>query len=146
MARSWRFVAPILMSAVLLGQSAGAAIAVTQVRHALLERHQTVEQARAVRRQESRLQRDLRRQIAAFERTSRRPEGPGARSENVRVPATNDAIDRLLVLARTRLQRLDPWARHRLAGLPIPYRSLQSWVRKARLFPARPPPAVPTTY
>jgi len=146
MARSWRFVAPILMSAVLLGQSAGAAIAVTQVRHALLERHQAVEQARAVRRQESRLQRDLRRQIAAFERTSRRPEGPGARSENVRVPATNDAIDRLLVLARARLRRLDPWARHRLGRLHTRYRSLQSWLDSAGIFRTCPVPAFTTIY
>src|SRR4051794_13744958 len=146
MARSWRFVAPIVMTGVLITQAVGTATALTPVRHALLERHETVEQARAVRRQEALLERDLLQRIAAFERTSRRPEGPGARSEDVRVPATNAAIDSLLVLARTRLQRLDPWARHRLAGLPIPYRSLQSWVRKARLFPARPPPAVPTTY
>src|SRR5215470_7395956 len=103
MARSWRFVAPIVLAAAMWMQFAGTAAAVTPVRHALLERHQTVEQARALRRQEAQLQRDLRRRIAAFERTSRRPAGPGARNEDVRVPATNSAIDRLLVLARTRL-------------------------------------------
>ena len=93
MVRSWRFVAPIVMAAVLLTQSAGSAIAVTRVRHALLERHQTVEQSRAVRRQENRLTSGLRRQIATFQRTSQRPHGPGARSEDVRVPATNAAIE-----------------------------------------------------
>ena len=46
MARNWRFVAPIVMLAVLLMQPAGSASAVTPVRHALLERHQTVEQAK----------------------------------------------------------------------------------------------------
>src|SRR4029078_8415406 len=127
MARSWRFVAPMVMAALLVTLFAHASIAVTPVRHVLLERHQTVEQARAIRRQEARLERALRRRIVAFERTSRRPEGPGARVEDGRVSATNAAIARLLVLARTRLKRLDPWSRHRLAALHIRYRSLQSW-------------------
>jgi murein DD-endopeptidase MepM/ murein hydrolase activator NlpD len=146
MPRSWRFVAPVLVAAVLLTQSGSAASAVTPVRHALLERHQTVEQARAVRRQEAQLERDLRIRIAAFERTVQRPEGPGARSENVRVPATNDAIDRLLVLARSRLRRLDPWARHRLAALHTRYRSLQSWLDSAGIFRACPVPSFTTIY
>jgi murein DD-endopeptidase MepM/ murein hydrolase activator NlpD len=146
MARSWRFVAPVVLAAAFWTQSAGTATAVTPVRHALLERHQTVEQARALRRQEAQLQRDLRRRIAAFERTSRRPAGPGARSEDVRVPATNHAIDRLLVLARTRLRRLDPWARHRLAALHTRYRSLQSWLDSAGIFRACPVPAFITIY
>jgi murein DD-endopeptidase MepM/ murein hydrolase activator NlpD len=146
MARSWRFVAPIAIGAVLLTQSAGPASGVTRVRHALLERHQTVEQARAVRRQETRVEADLRVQIAAFERTSRRPEGPGSRSEDVRVPATNAAIDRLLELARGRLHRLDPWARHRLATLHTRYRSLQSWLDREGIFRACPVPAFTTIY
>ncbi|HJX06911.1 MAG TPA: M23 family metallopeptidase [Actinomycetota bacterium] len=146
MARSWRFVAPIVMTGVLITQAVGTATALTPVRHALLERHETVEQARAVRRQEALLERDLLQRIAAFERTSRRPEGPGARSEDVRVPATNAAIDSLLVLARTRLQRLDPWARHRLAELHIRYRSLQSWLDNAGIFRTCPVPAFTTIY
>ncbi len=146
MARSWRFVAPRVMAALLITLFAQPSIAVTPVRHALLERHQTVEQARAVRRQEARLERALRRQIAAFERTSRRPERPGARSEDVRVPATNAAIDRMLVLARTRLRRLDPWARHRVAALHMRYRSLQSWLDSAGIFRTCPVPAFTTIY
>jgi murein DD-endopeptidase MepM/ murein hydrolase activator NlpD len=146
MARNWRFVAPIVMLAVLLMQPAVSASAVTPVRHALLERHQTVEQARSVRRQEAQLERNLRIQIAAFERTSRRPEGPGSRSEDVRVPATNTAIDRLLVLARGRLRRLDPWARHRLSTLHTRYRSLQSWLDREGIFRACPVPAFTTIY
>src|SRR4029079_17599974 len=104
------------------------------------------EQARAVRQQEARLERALRRQIAAFERTSRRPETPRARSEDVRVPATNAAIDRMLVLARTRLRRLDPWARHRVAALHMRYRSLQSWLDSAGSFRPCPAPGAPTIY
>ncbi|HEV8088158.1 MAG TPA: M23 family metallopeptidase [Actinomycetota bacterium] len=146
MARSWRFVAPIVMAAVLLTLSVGSAIAVTRVRHALLERHQTVEQSRAVRRQENRLKSDLRRQIATFQRTSQRPHGPGARSEDVRVPATNAAIDRLLVFARSRLRRLDPWARHRLAALHTRYRSLQSWLDHEGIFRTCPVPSFTTIY
>jgi murein DD-endopeptidase MepM/ murein hydrolase activator NlpD len=146
MPRSCRFVAPMLLATALLMQSGGAANAVTQVRHALLERHQTVEQARAVRRQEAQLERDLRIRIAAFERTARRPEGPGARVEDVRVPATNEAIDGLLVLARSRLRRLDPWARHRLAALRTRYRSLQSWLDSSGIFRACPVPSFTTIY
>src|SRR6185295_1660547 len=122
MARSWRFVAPIVLVALVMTQGASSAAAVTRVRHALLERHQTVEQAREIRRQEARLGADLRRRIAAFERTARRPESVGARTEDVRVPATNAAIERLLVLARARLRKLDPWARHRVAVLRSRYR------------------------
>lgn len=146
MARSWRFVAPTVMATVLLMQPSGSASAVTRVRHALLERHQTVEQARSVRRQEAQIEHDLRTQIAAFERTSRRPEGPGSRSEDVRVPATNNAIDRLLVLARGRLRRLDPWGRHRLAALHTRYRSLQSWLDNEGIFRTCPVPAFTTIY
>jgi murein DD-endopeptidase MepM/ murein hydrolase activator NlpD len=146
MARSWRFVAPIAIAAVLLMLPPGPASAVTPVRHALLERHQTVEQARSVRRQEVQLERDLRTRIAAFERTSRRPEGPGSRSEDVRVPATTAAIDRLLVLARGRLRRLDPWARHRLSTLHTRYRSLQSWLDREGIFRTCPVPAFTTIY
>jgi murein DD-endopeptidase MepM/ murein hydrolase activator NlpD len=127
-------------------QAAGSASAVTPVRHALVERHQTVQQARSVRRQEAQLERDLRARIAAFERTSRRPEAPGARSEDVRVPATNAAIDRLLELARGRLRRLDPWARHRLATLHTKYRSLQSWLDNEGIFRMCPVPAFTTIY
>src|SRR3954465_4532622 len=140
MARSWRFVAPIAVLAVLLMQPAGSATAVTRVRHALLERHQTVQQARSVRRQEAELEGALRTRIAAFERTSRRPEGPGSRSGDGRIPATNAAIDRLLVLARARLRRLDPWARHRLATLHMRYRSLPTVLPTPRLSPHRPLP------
>ena len=43
MARSWRFVAPMVMAAMLITLFAQPSIAVTPVRHALLERHQTVE-------------------------------------------------------------------------------------------------------
>jgi murein DD-endopeptidase MepM/ murein hydrolase activator NlpD len=146
MARSWRFVAPIVVLAVLLMQPAGSATAVTRVRHALLERHQTVQQARSVRRQEAELEGALRTRIAAFERTSRRPEGPGSRSEDVRIPATNAAIDRLLVLARARLRRLDPWARHRLATLHMRYRSLQSWLDSQGIFRTCPVPSFTTIY
>src|SRR3954466_14303890 len=146
MARSWRFVALIVMTGVLITQAVGTATALTPVRHALLERHETVEQARAVRRQEALLERDLLQRIAAFERTSRRPEGPGSRSEDVRIPATNAAIDRLLVLARARLARLDPWARHRLATLHMRYRSLQSWLDSQGIFRTCPVPSFTTIY
>ncbi len=144
MPRRWRFAAPILIATVLL--TGTPALAVTPVRHALLERHQTVEQARAVRRQEAQLAHDLRLRIAAFERTVRRPQGPGARGEDVRVPATNHAIGGLLVLARSRLRRLDPWARHRLAVLRTRYRSLQSWLDSAGIFRACPVPSFTTIY
>jgi len=146
MARNWRFAAPILAAALLLTMPIGSASATTRVRHALLERHQTVQQARAVRRQEAQLESDLGTQIAAFERTSRRPQGPGSRGEDVRVPATNAAIDRLLVLARGRLRGLDPWARHRLAALHTRYRSLQSWLDNEGIFRTCPVTAFTTIY
>jgi murein DD-endopeptidase MepM/ murein hydrolase activator NlpD len=146
MARSWRFVAPIVLAALAVTHGASGAVAVTPVRHALLERHQTVEQARGIRRQEARLEADLRRRIAAFERTARRPEGAGARTEDVRAPATNAAIDRLLVLARARLRKLDPWARHRVAALRSRYRSLQTWLDHEGIFRACPVPEYSTIY
>ena len=146
MARNWRFVARIMVVALLLTLPLGSASALTRVRHALLERHQTVQQARAVRRQEAQLRSDLRTRIAAFERTSRRPQGPGSRGEDVRVPATNAAIDRLLFLARGRLRGLDPWARHRLAALHTRYRSLQSWLDNEGIFRTCPVPAFTTIY
>jgi murein DD-endopeptidase MepM/ murein hydrolase activator NlpD len=146
MARNRRFVAPIVAASLLLTLPIGSAFAVTRVRHALLERHQTVQQAQAVRRQEGRLESDLRTQIAAFERTARRPEGPGSRGEDVRVPATNAAIDPLLALARGRLRHLDPWARHRLSALHTRYRSLQSWLDSQGIFRTCPVPAFTTIY
>src|SRR3954469_3155048 len=146
MARSWRFVALIVMTGVLITQAVGTATALTPVRHALLERHETVEQARAVRRQEALLERDLLQRIAALERTSRRPEGPGARSEDVRVPATNAAIDSLLVLPRPRLHRPHPWPPPRLAELHIRYRSLPSWLDNEGIFRTCPVPAFTTIY
>ena len=62
------------------------------------------------------------------------------------MPATNAAIDRLLVLARARLRKLDPWARHRVAALRSRYRSLQTWLDHEGIFRACPVPEYSTIY
>jgi len=127
MARN-RLLTCALTLVVLVGIVGPSAVAVTRVRHALLERHQTVERARAVRRQQTELEVSLRRRIAAMERAAGTSFVTGAHGAEDRRAATLAAADRLLVIARARLRSLDPWARKRLRALRSRYTNLQAWL------------------
>jgi murein DD-endopeptidase MepM/ murein hydrolase activator NlpD len=127
MARN-RFLACALALVVLAGLHGPSAVAVTRVRHALLQRHQTVERARAVRRQQAELEGSLRRRIAAMERAAGTRFVIGAHGSDVRRAETIAAADRLLVIARARLRTLDPRTRKHLRTLRSRYANLQAWL------------------
>jgi murein DD-endopeptidase MepM/ murein hydrolase activator NlpD len=136
-----RIVACALLVAASVGVLGLRASAVTPVRHALIERHQTVELARAVRRQQADLEASLRRRIAAMERASETPFVSGPHAEDVRRPATVAAARRLLVIARARLRSLDPRTRRRLHVLHTRYANLQGWLDQAGILRVCPVPA-----
>jgi len=124
---------------------AGPMHALTPVRHALLERHATVERAREIRHVQAELEADLRRQIAAMAQVARGPAGRDT-GTNDRRPATVEATTRLLEFARARLHSLDPWARTRLRALRARYANLQAWLDREGIFRFCPVPDYGTIY
>ena len=134
-----RVVVAVVLTVVGVG-AVGSATAVTPVRHVLLERHETVERARELRRQQQELEDSLRRRIAAMERAAHAPSAHGVSGEQDRRVGTISATRALLEIARTRLRSLDPWARERLHALRARYSSLQSWLDSEGIFRTCPVP------
>ncbi len=127
MARN-RTIAAALLLVLLVGIGSQSAVAVTRVRHALLERHQTVERAHAIRRQHARLEASLRHRIANMERASETPFVTGQHGSDERRPETVAATDRLLLILRSRLRLLAPRTQQRLRALRSRYTNLQRWL------------------
>jgi len=119
--------------------------AITPVRHALLERHATVERARAVRHVQAQIERDLRRRIRSVEHLAHTPSRLRTEDAGWR-PVLLVASKRLLGLARTRLHHVKAWAHARLRALHANYASTQSWLNQAGIFRACPVPDYMTIY
>jgi murein DD-endopeptidase MepM/ murein hydrolase activator NlpD len=139
MARN-RIVACALLVAALVGVLGPKASAVTPVRQALMERHETVELARAARRAESRREANLRRRIAVMGRASATPHISGAHAESDRGRSTVTA-GRLLVIARDRLHVIERRTRRRLHALHARYANLQAWLDHAGILRVCPVPS-----
>jgi murein DD-endopeptidase MepM/ murein hydrolase activator NlpD len=139
MARN-RFIACALLLAVLMGAVGPSALGVTRVRHALLERHETVERARAVRREQAKLEAHLRHRIEWMERAAGTRFVTGAHGADERRATTVAITNRLLVIARSQLRSLDPHTRRRLHALHHRYASLQNWLNQQGIFRACPVP------
>jgi murein DD-endopeptidase MepM/ murein hydrolase activator NlpD len=127
MARN-RFIACALSCALLAGFGATSASATTRVRHTLLQRHETVERAQALRRHHSRIEAGLRRRIATLERTTDARFVTGLHTRDERRSATVAATQRLLTIARSRLRSLAPRTQRRLRALQAHYANLQRWL------------------
>lgn len=135
-----RIVARALLVAALVGVLGPAASGLTPVRHALTQRHETVELARDARRQLARHEEALRHRIAAMERASQTPSGSGAHTEKDR-GRSSVAAGRLLVIARTRLHAVERRTRRRLHALHARYATLQGWLDRAGILRVCPVPS-----
>jgi murein DD-endopeptidase MepM/ murein hydrolase activator NlpD len=135
-----RFIACALLLAVLVGAVGPSALAVTRVRHALLQRHETVERARAIRKQHATLEASLRREIATLERAADARFVTGHQGSQERRPETIAATHRLLVIARSRLRSIAPRTRKRLRALHAHYSHLQSWLKQQGILRVCPVP------
>ena len=98
------------------------------MRHALQQRHATVERARSLRRQRSRLAGRLRGEISILRRTADSGFIPGPNALDERRDATIRATERRLAIVRSRLRALDPRTERRLRRLHAHYADLQRWL------------------
>jgi murein DD-endopeptidase MepM/ murein hydrolase activator NlpD len=135
-----RFTAPTLVVAIALAAGTSPAAAETQVRHALRQRHETVERAQTLRRHHARLESGLRERIAALQRAADGGFVTGLHAHDERRDATIAGTDRMLAIARSRLRALAPRTRARLRALHAHYDDLQRWLDAEGIFRACPVP------
>ena len=129
----------------LVGIATGPAAAITPVRRALMERHATVEQARAIRRVQAQLEVALRQRIAVMEDLATIPTVPRPRANDHR-SAIVDANAMLLAFAHAQLRSLHPWAHARLRALRAHYADVQGWLDREAIFRVCPVPGYVTIY
>jgi murein DD-endopeptidase MepM/ murein hydrolase activator NlpD len=139
MARN-RFIACALSCALLTGFGATAASGTTRVRHALLQRHETVELRQDLRRHHAKQEESLRRRIATLERAADERFVIGLHALDERRAPTIAATQRLLIIARSRLRSLAPRTRKRLHSLQARYANLQRWLDEQGILRACPVP------
>jgi murein DD-endopeptidase MepM/ murein hydrolase activator NlpD len=135
-----RFVACALSCVATVALLAPPATGVTRVRHALLERHGTVEEARALRREHMELEAGLRHRISTLQRTASAAYLAGFHVPEERRAETIAASEQLLAVAHSRLRALDPRTRARLRALHARYANLQRWLDVQGIFRACPVP------
>jgi murein DD-endopeptidase MepM/ murein hydrolase activator NlpD len=135
-----RFIACVLLCTVLVGSGATASTAVTRVRHALLERHETVQDRQELRHQRAELEASLRHRIARLRRTSDTKFLTGLHTLDDRRTGIVAATRRMLVVARSQLRLLGRRTRMRLRALHMRYANLQRWLDEQGLLRVCPVP------